>query len=143
MDRVVLDTNVFVSGTATVGTPPSQIIEAWRNRSIVLVTSPHILAEVKEVLLREEIMRYTGLSAKEVYELISEIEKRAYVTQGLYEVWKIKCDPDDNIILACAIEGYVTHIVTGDTKSLLPLKEYHGIRILIPSDYVRAYLRQG
>jgi putative PIN family toxin of toxin-antitoxin system len=142
MYRVVFDTNIFVSGTATItsNSPQSQIINAWRGGAFVLVTSPQILAEVKDVLLRPTVMYYTGLSVQEVHDFLAEVEKRAYVTEGVYEVWKIQTDPDDNIILACALEGYASHIVTGDTKSLLPLKEYHEIKIVTAADFLRVYL---
>lgn len=53
--RVVLDTNVFVSGgTISVG-PPSQIINHWRNQDFVLVVSPGLIAEYEEVLNRPKI----------------------------------------------------------------------------------------
>lgn len=137
MDRVVLDTNIFISGIAIASSSSGHIINAWRENTFVLVISPQILTEIREVLLRPTIMNFTGLSKDEVNEFIFEIEQRSYVTEGTYEVTKIQTDPDDNDILACALEGYATHIVTGDTKSLLPLKDYHGIRILTPTDYMR------
>jgi len=140
MYRAVFDTNVIVSGTATHSSPRCHILSAWRNGEFILVTSPQILAEVNEVFRSPEIMQFTGLSTQEVTTFVSEIEKRAYVTEGNYEVWKIKNDPDDNIILACALEGSATHIVTDDAKSLLPIKEYHGVRIVNPADFLRAYL---
>jgi putative PIN family toxin of toxin-antitoxin system len=42
--RIVLDTNVFISGVFFSG-PPYKILEAWRNGRIVLVVSPEILEE--------------------------------------------------------------------------------------------------
>ena len=136
MYRAVLDTNVFVSGTSISQTPPSQIIDLWRKGIFVLVTSPQLLEEAQEVLLRPKILLYTGLSTTETNDFIEEIRQRAYVTEGNYEVEKITVDPDDNIVLAAALEGAATHIVSGDNKSLLPLKEYHGIRILQPQNFL-------
>ena len=40
--KVVLDTNVFISGIFLSG-PPFHILEAWRNGKIQLVISPEIL----------------------------------------------------------------------------------------------------
>ena len=40
------------------------------------------------------------------------------------------------MVLACALEGHATHIVTKDKQSLLPLKEYHGIRIVQPHQFL-------
>jgi putative PIN family toxin of toxin-antitoxin system len=46
--RVVLDTNVFISGVFFTG-PPYRILEAWRDARIQIVVSPHILDEYKRV----------------------------------------------------------------------------------------------
>jgi putative PIN family toxin of toxin-antitoxin system len=137
--RVVLDTNVFVSGIAIAPTPPSQVIDLWRRGEYLLITSPQLLEEVADVLSRPEIMRFTGLSIDETHGFIKEIKLRADVTTGDYEVEAITVDPDDNMVLAAALEGQATHIVTGDTKSLLPLKEYHGIQILQPRDFLTLF----
>lgn len=136
MYRAVLDTNVFVSGASVSQTPPSQIINLWRRGEFVLVTSPQLFEEIQEVFLRPEVMPYIGLSKNQISELIEEITQRAYMTEGRYIVEKITIDPDDNIILATALEGYASHIVTGDTKSLLPLKKYQGINILNPKNFL-------
>jgi len=43
----------------------------------------------------------------------------------------------DNRISECAVDGNAEFIVTGDTKHILPLKEYKGIKILTPSEFVK------
>jgi predicted nucleic acid-binding protein len=49
----------------------------------------------------------------------------------------IKNDPPDNQVLACAAEGQANIIVSGDKHHLLPLKEYKGIPIVRPGDFLR------
>jgi predicted nucleic acid-binding protein len=44
----------------------------------------------------------------------------------------------DNRVLECAIDGRAEMIVTGDTKQILPLKEYRGIKILSPSEFTKS-----
>jgi putative PIN family toxin of toxin-antitoxin system len=51
----------------------------------------------------------------------------------------IKDDPDDNIVLDCAVAGGSDCIISDD-KDLLRLKEFEGIRIQRPSDYLKAAL---
>ena len=41
-------------------------------------------------------------------------------------------DPDDDLILACAVEAAVDILVSGDRRHLLPVREYRGIRIIAP-----------
>jgi len=46
--RIVLDTNVFVSGIFFTG-PPSQILKAWRDGKVQLLVSSSILEEYHRV----------------------------------------------------------------------------------------------
>lgn len=45
-------------------------------------------------------------------------------------------DPDDDIVIACAVAGGATHIVTGDKRHLLPLGSYQGIAIITAADFL-------
>lgn len=51
-------------------------------------------------------------------------------------------DPDDDLILACAVAAGVQILVSGDRKHLLPLGEHRGVRILTPQALL-AELREG
>lgn len=135
MFRAVLDTNVFISGGTISTSPPSQIIDHWRNQDFVMVVSPQLIAEYEEVLQRPAIMRLTGLSAKENRKYIEEITRRAYLTSEILTLAVLQNDPDDNMVLACAEEGLATHIVTGNKKHF-PFTEYKGIQILTPREFL-------
>ena len=50
LQRVVLDTNVYVSGTVLSHGTPFDILEAWRRQAYVLITSEAIIAEIERVL---------------------------------------------------------------------------------------------
>ncbi|MGI8419320.1 MAG: putative toxin-antitoxin system toxin component, PIN family [Candidatus Levyibacteriota bacterium] len=112
MYRIVLDTNIFVSGgTISIGAP-SQIINHWRNQDFVMVVSPQLVAEYEEVLSRPRVAKFTGLTPQENFEYIHEVMDRAYITSGILKLDVLIQDPDDNIVLACAEEGMATHLVT-------------------------------
>ena len=51
----------------------------------------------------------------------------------------ITADPDDDMIIECAVVGGATHIVTGDRKHLLPLGNYQGILIVKPVDFLAEF----
>ena len=55
---------------------------------------------------------------------------------ALSAVWRFLDDPKDNHILACALARKVDMVVSGD-KDLLRLKEYEGIPIVRPMDFLR------
>lgn len=50
-------------------------------------------------------------------------------------------DPDDDRILAAALEAGAEVLVSGDAKHLLPLGEHQGMRITRPQDFVAEVLQ--
>ena len=114
--RVVLDTNVFVSGGTISLDAPSQIINHWRSQDFIMVASPELLAEYEEILSRPSVMKFTGLTFEENAQYIQDVADRAYITTGVLTLDVLINDPDDNMVLACAEEGTATHLVTGNSK---------------------------
>lgn len=51
----------------------------------------------------------------------------------------VTTDPDDNKIIECALVGDATHIVTGDKRHLLPLRNYQGIHIVTATDFLKRF----
>ncbi|MBI2029271.1 putative toxin-antitoxin system toxin component, PIN family [Candidatus Gottesmanbacteria bacterium] len=135
MLRVVLDTNVFISGIKSQNTPPGQILDAWRRQQFVLIASPQLIIELHEVLLRPGVLKLLRKTTFEVNEFIKTLNLKSFVTEGILEVSELKDDPDDNMILACAIEGLAKYIVTGNKKHF-PFADYKGIKILSPREYL-------
>ena len=63
------------------------------------------------------------------------------LTQGFYQVTKIKQDPEDNKFIGCAVEGEADYIVSGD-RHLLSLKSYKGIQILNAESFLRVLVKK-
>ena len=66
---------------------------------------------------------------------------KAVITQGLYEVKKIRHDPKDNMFLACALEGKADYIVSRDPH-LRNIKHFHGIQIIDASTFIEKVKEQ-
>lgn len=136
MLRVVLDANQFVSGLLVKVGLPAQALDAWRRGAYQLIISPAILDEVEHTLGYERIRRKYNITAPIVQSLLQELVNSALVVSGQADVGgAVPADPDDEIILACAINGGADLIVSGD-RHLLDLGSYRGIPILP----VRAFL---
>jgi len=140
--KAVLDSNVFVSGASISQTPPSQMMNLWRKGAYILVTSPQILEEVHEVLLRPKIISYTGLSIKETNEFVEKIIQRAYVTEGKQLSHSVSRDLKDDKFLSCAVEAKADYIITSD-QDLLVLKVYKEINILTPREFLDILSKGG
>jgi len=138
MLRVVLDTNQFVSSVLVRQGMPAQVIDAWRRREFLLITSPSIVAEIRATLHYPRIRRKYPITDEDVERLIALLEQDTLVVPGETDVsGAIPADPTDDVGLACAIEGRADLIVSGD-HHLLDLGEYQGIPILT----ARAFLER-
>jgi putative PIN family toxin of toxin-antitoxin system len=135
--KVVLDTNVFISGIFFSG-PPHQILNAWRDGTVKLVVSQEILSEywrVGEALAEE----FPAIDLRPILDLVT-IEAELYVAKDLPE--PLCSDPDDDKFLACAIASNSKIIISGD-KHLLKVSGYQDIEILKPREFVTRHLQKS
>lgn len=135
MLRAVLDTNVFVSGIKSQKAAPGQIIDAWMQKRFTVITSPQLIREIHEVLMRSPILDLLEKTPGEVNEFVKLLLQKTFVAEGKLEIDVLKKDPDDNMVLACAVEGQAKYLVTGNIKHF-PLEEYQGIKIVKPQEFV-------
>lgn len=135
--RIVLDTNVFISGIFFSG-PPYQILKAWRNSEVQLVISPEILDEYQRVaaILSDQ---FPGTNIRSVLHLIA-LESDLVVPKPLSK--KICEDPDDDKFFACAMAGKVKLILSGD-KHLLKVSGYSGVEVMRPRRFLDDYIKKN
>jgi uncharacterized protein len=132
--KVVLDTNVLVSGVFF-GGPPHKILEAWRDGKIQLLLSPSILDEYQKVM-RELAVQFPGVKVEALIDFII-VHSEIILPLSLPPI--IQADPSDDKFLECAVAGEAACIVTGD-KHLLKLLKFREISILRPREFVEDYL---
>ncbi len=124
--RVLCDTNVLVSAFIAAG-PPSRVIEAAIDHRIELVLADPVLDELVRVLSVK--LAFEPERVRDVTTLLSELAC-ARVAAPATAPEPITGDPDDDLILACAVQANVHVVVSGDRKHLLPVGEYRGVRIV-------------
>jgi len=132
--KVILDTNVFISGVFFTG-PPYQILKAWREGEVKLVVSQEILEEylrVGETLAAQ----FSGVELAPILELLT-VEAELTLAPSLPE--PVCVDPDDDKFLACALASKTKLIISGD-KQLLKVSGYRGIEVVRPRKFVDDYL---
>jgi putative PIN family toxin of toxin-antitoxin system len=133
--RIVLDTNVFISGIFF-GGPPFQILKAWKERKIQIVLSQEIVGEYQRVA-ESLAKKYPIVDISAIIELFT-IYSQIVETKG-YEISECE-DPDDNKFIECAMAGNCKIIVSGD-KHLLKLSGFQNINVLTPRKFVDLYLK--
>jgi putative PIN family toxin of toxin-antitoxin system len=129
--RVVADTNILVSALLFGGTS-EQVFLAGLRGEIQILSSLPLLKEFEKVL-KEKFK----LSIHLVREIIEEVREVAEIVDVSSHIKAISNPDEDNRVLECAVDGKADFIVTGDTRHILPLKEYGGIKILSPSEFLK------
>lgn len=128
--NVVLDTNVFISGIFWKGNFCSQLIDAWRKRGFTLVISTPIIEELTEILKDFKIQMPNEM----IEAWKSMIIQNSSIVETKNKINIIE-HASDNKFLETAVEGNAEYIVSQD-KHLLELKEYKGIKIVLPEDFL-------
>jgi putative PIN family toxin of toxin-antitoxin system len=124
--RVVCDTNVLVSAFIA-GGPPSRVVESAIDGRLRLVLAEPVLVELERILIVR--LGFERDRVEAILALLDELaEERVGTPSGLVE--PVTGDPDDDVILACAVEAGVHALVSGDRRHLLPVGEHEGVRIL-------------
>ena len=129
--KAVLDTNVFVSGIHWKGSS-SKIIEAMHANKFESVTSDEILREFVEVMNGFKI----PLPNEAVMNWENFIMRKSEIVLPKQRFDAVKNDPDDNKFIEAAIEGNCDCIVSKDKKHLLAMKEFRGIKIVSPEEFL-------
>ena len=138
--RLVLDTNVLVSGLLFPGGPPSRLVKAWRSGAFELVVSDFVLDELSRTL--ERLAPRLRLAPNEAADFLDTIGVRAELLRidarmlAQVDAGALR-DPNDMPILAMLIGSAADHLVTGD-KDLLVLAGAYPI--LSPADFVGRFL---
>jgi putative PIN family toxin of toxin-antitoxin system len=135
VNRAVLDANVLISATISPRGTPGRIVTEFLTRdAFELVLSPAIVAEVEAALQLLKIRKYLR-APDEALSWLADLVALADLVPDTGRVKGVCRDPDDDAVLAAAVEGRATAIATGDAD-LLALGEYEDIAIVTP----RAFL---
>ena len=132
--KVVLHTNVFVSGVFFSG-PPFEILSAWRDGRVQLVVSAEIVDEYRRVGERLEA-GYSGTAFSPILLLVA-LHSEVVMAPGL--AGPVCDDSTDDKFFACAIAAGCSAIVSGD-KHLHRANGYGGVKVYRPREFVERFL---
>ncbi|MCK4641290.1 MAG: putative toxin-antitoxin system toxin component, PIN family [Candidatus Marinimicrobia bacterium] len=131
--KIVLDTNVLMSGIFFSG-PPHEILKLWWDGQIELLISDVIFKEYQRVGL-VLAKKYPGI---DISSFLNLIQRRAILIDTLVEICNICADSDDDKFLECAVNAKCNMIVSGD-KHLLAVSGFQGIRVLRPKEFTTLF----
>ena len=131
--KIVLDTNVLVSGLLSPFGPPAEIVRLVTIGAVQVCYDSRILAEYRQVLLRPVF----PFSQAQVETLLAQIGTDGLLV-GARPLPEPLPDPDDEVFLAVALAGQARCLVTGNLKHY-PAKSRQGIRVVSPSHFLELY----
>jgi putative PIN family toxin of toxin-antitoxin system len=127
--RVILDTNVLVSGLAYSGGVPGRILGAWQQGSLNVVLSRYILDEMVRVLPK---LSRNKRSPTEIRDLADSFVFMAEIVEPSGELDEELRDGNDQPILGTLLAAAADYLITGD-KDLLALASRYPI--LTPAEF--------
>jgi len=133
MIKAVADTNVYISAILF-GGKSETVRKLAREGQVELLISESIFAEIAGVLKR----KFNWLDWQ-ISEVMRDIRAITTLITPASTLSVMKEDEPDNRVLECAVEGQASYIISGDEHHLQPLKEYQGIVILSPAQFLELF----
>lgn len=110
----------------------AKLVEQARAAGFTLCLSPEIIEELRSRLLhRRKIRKSYEYADERVHQHCRDLEAGFRLITDLPRVRVVDRDPNDDMVIACALKTRADYIVTRD-KDLLSPGAYEGIRIVTP-----------
>jgi putative PIN family toxin of toxin-antitoxin system len=132
--KVVLDTNVLVSGLMLPDSVPGRIVAAWRGAQFELVLSESLLDEIGRVLSYPKIQGRLRWGQDEIARFLLLLRFKADIVDITGEKASVPRDPGDDPILATLLAADADCLVSGD-GDLLAMRDRFPIQS--PAEFVR------
>ena len=131
--KIVLDTNVLVSGLLQPYGPSGQIVRLVASGELVLCYDPRVLAEYREVLLRKKF----SFDPERIDALLEEIRASGIPVAARPLAVRLS-DPDDEPFLEIAQSGGAQCLVTGNLKHY-PAEARQGVEVHSPRSFIELF----
>ncbi len=133
--KVVLDTNVLVSGIFF-GGQPEKILNAWLQEKFAVYATPSILSEYLRVIIKmdrdggnERALQWMA-SLSELFHLVPDSSGQKPISR----------DASDDKFLYCATHAQANYLITGDSD-LKVLEDTYSFKIVSPKQFLEILKR--
>jgi putative PIN family toxin of toxin-antitoxin system len=140
--RVIIDTNLLVSGVISQGLP-RRLVDGALAGEFDLCTSEVLLAELLEVLSREKFAARLVQAKMTPQSFVNDLRKIAVIVSPTTVPRVIEHDADDDHVLAAVLAGNADLIASGDKQHVLPLGAYQGIPIVTAREALERLAAHG
>lgn len=124
--KIVIDTNDFIS--ALIG-------KKHREKLSIILSDPtfeifadeNLISEIRGVAYREKFRKYISIAEVDIYIDVLSLRLSFIKTTSIFYA---SPDPDDNYLLALAVDSEAEYLITGDKKDLIRLSPFQKIKII-------------
>lgn len=127
--RVVIDTNVLVSGLMKNGTPPRSVVRGLYSGDLVALYDQRILNEYRDVLVRPKLTR---IHLPDAMDLLNIIDTHGEELEGGHCALQLP-DPSDQPFADVAFTGKAELLITGNVRDF-PVGDL--IRVVTPRQWL-------
>jgi putative PIN family toxin of toxin-antitoxin system len=139
--RLVLDTDVVVASLRSDKGASRQLLIGALDRAYEILASVPLIIEYEAVLTRPEHLAASGLTSREMNEVLDALVKVSVPVHFWY-LWRPRLkDPADEMVLETAVNGEADWLVTFNVRHLAEAAREFGIRVLRPCDAWREIRR--
>jgi len=136
--KIVIDTNVLISGMLNPSGPPGKIVDLLRTGALQVVVDDRILSEYTDVLRRRYFLRYFKKSERE--DVIEYLSKNSYYTLSRIVAQDIPDEGDIPFLEIALIDG--VPLITGNLKHY-PERARMGCNVLSPRQFIDQFFATG
>jgi len=133
--RVVIDTNVMVSGVLNPHGPPGRIVNALLSETVTVLHDDRILSEYREVLL-QPTFRFPLADVDVLLDFVESAGEHV----SAQPLSLVLPDPNDLPFLEVATSGRADALITGNIKHFRPRRGQHRVLVTTPAEFLRHYL---
>lgn len=134
--KVVFDSTILVSAFLTPNGLCDYLLRQGRQGVFSLLLSDAILAESRDVLVDDEILREDySYSDQDVAAFIHAVRGSATLVKDIPPLPGVTRDPNDDMVVACAFAAHAHYVITRD-KDLLTLGTYHHVKMIRPEEFM-------
>jgi len=136
--KIVLDTNVLISGFFPRQSPPTIILDMIIEGILTVCYSSEILIEYEEVLNRKKFL-FIDKDRRKV--VLNYMKNNGYLVSDIPTGIKLP-DSDDEKFINAALSGQAQYVITGNMKHYPEIK-YNATRVLLPADFLKEIKKKG
>jgi putative PIN family toxin of toxin-antitoxin system len=135
--RIVLDTSVVVAGLRTRLGAGNAVLQLVVRRRVVLLATPPLFLEYEDVLKRPEHRLAHGLSVEAIDDFLAELAALIEPVEVHFQWRPQSRDPNDEMVLEAAINGYADAIVTYNVADFSGVADRFRVAVLRPGELLK------